>query len=153
MVTVLMVTCYSLSFVLHDTKSTEGLALYDFIKKFLKKLKLEIGNIVGQCYDGANNMSGVHKGLAIRIIGDSPRAIYIHCHAHRLNLALQAALSEIEPLRNALGTVQSIYTYLEASHRNNRHRMRTPLFSQSNFVSTKWRISKGIFVRPNPTGM
>ena len=37
-------------------------------------------------------------------------------------------------------------------HRNNRHRMRTPLFSQSNFVSTKWRISKGIFARPNPTG-
>ena len=37
-------------------------------------------------------------------------------------------------------------------HRNNRHRMRTPLFSHSNFVSTKWRISKGIFTRPNPTG-
>ena len=29
----------------------------------------------------------------------------------------------------------------EKYHRNNRHRMRTPLFSQSNFVSTKWRIS------------
>ena len=43
-------------------------------------------------------------------------------------------------------------SYLSKNHRNNRHRMRTPLFSQSNFVSTKWRISKGIFARPNPTG-
>ena len=42
---------------------------------------------------------------------------------------------------------------LPPSHRNNRHRIRTPLFSQSNFVSTKWRISKSIFARPNPAGM
>ena len=60
---------------------------------------------------------GSDKELAIRIEGDSPQAIYAHCHAQRLNLALQAALSEIEPLRNTLGTVQSIYTYLEACHK------------------------------------
>ena len=90
-------------------------ALYELIKKVLAKLKLEIVNIVGQCYDGASNMSGVHKGLAIRVKGDSPKAVYVHCHAHRLNLALQAAVAENEALRNTLGTVQSIYTLLEAS--------------------------------------
>ena len=99
----------------YGTKCSEGLALYELIKTVFSKLKLEIVNIVGQCYDGAGNMSGIHKGLAIRVKGDSPKAIYVHCHAHRLNLALQAALAEIEPLRNTLETVQSIYTYLEAS--------------------------------------
>ena len=99
----------------YNTKCTEGLALFELIKKVLAKLKLEIVNIVGQCYDGASNMSGVHKGLAIRVKGDSPKAVYVHCHAHRLNLALQAALAENEALRNTLGTVQSIYTFLEAS--------------------------------------
>ena len=99
----------------YNTKCTEELALYELIKKVLAKLKLEIVNIVGQCYDGTSNMSGVHKGLAIRVKGDSPKAVYVHCHTHRLNLALQAALAENEALRNTLGTVQSIYTFLEAS--------------------------------------
>jgi hypothetical protein len=46
----------------YDTISTEGLALYELIKKILDKLKLEIVNIVEQCYDSVSNMSGVHKG-------------------------------------------------------------------------------------------
>ena len=48
----------------YNTKCTEGLALYELIKKVLAKLKLEIVNIVGQCYAGASNMSGVHKGTS-----------------------------------------------------------------------------------------
>ena len=73
----------------YNTKCTEGLALYELIKKVLAKLKLAIVNIVGQCYDGASNMSSVHKGLAIRFKGDSSKAVYVYCYAHRLNLALQ----------------------------------------------------------------
>ena len=93
----------------YDTKCIEGLALYELIKTVFCKLKLEIVNIVGQCYDAASNMSGIHKGLAIWVKGDSPKAIYVHCHAHRLNLALQAALAEIEPLQNALGPSPRIW--------------------------------------------
>ena len=37
----------------YNTKCTEGLVLYELIKKVPAKLKLEIVNIVGQCYDGA----------------------------------------------------------------------------------------------------
>ena len=82
------------------------------IKKVLAKLKLEVVNVVGQCYDGASNLS---DALAFRVKKDSPKAVDVDCHAHRLNLALQAALVENKALRNALGTMQSINTLLEDS--------------------------------------
>ena len=40
-------------------------------------------------------MSGLYKGLATRIKADSDTAIYVHCYAHRLNLALQDACNDI----------------------------------------------------------
>ena len=45
----------------------------------------------------------------------SLRGVYVHCYAHILNLALQDTMSDVEPLRNALGTLQSLYNFLEGS--------------------------------------
>ena len=50
-----------------------------------------------------------------RIKESSPLGIYIHCHGHRLNLALQSTLADVEALRNALGTIQSLYNFIEGS--------------------------------------
>ena len=60
-------------------------------------------------------MSGQLKGVAIRIRKSIPRALYIHCHSHRLNLALENALGSITEARNCLGTVQSLYSFIEGS--------------------------------------
>ena len=43
---------------------------------------------VSQCYDGASVMSGSCSGVSARIKELNPKAVYIHCCAHRLNLAL-----------------------------------------------------------------
>ena len=59
--------------------------------------------MVGQCYDGAANMSGVQKGVAARMQEIVPEAVYVHCNAHRLHLALQGTLEANIVLRNALG--------------------------------------------------
>ena len=60
-------------------------------------------------------MSGVRKGVAARMKECSPRGVYVHCYAHVFNLALQDTMSDVEPLRNALGTLQSLYNFLEGS--------------------------------------
>ena len=98
-----------------DTENTEGKFLYEFVKKVFKKFNLTLSDIIAECFDGAANMRGVHKGLATRMKECSPKAIYVHCYGHLLNLALQDALTELEPLRNALGTVQKLYNFLEGS--------------------------------------
>ncbi|CAF1068143.1 unnamed protein product, partial [Brachionus calyciflorus] len=52
--------------------------------------------MVGQCYDGASNMNGEYKGLSNRIKLEAPNALYIHCYAHRLNLAMQDSCNNIK---------------------------------------------------------
>ena len=60
-----------------------------------------------QGFDGAANMSRVHKGVQAVIRQKVPQAVYCHCKAHSLNLAIGHACDE--PLiRNMLSTVQTI---------------------------------------------
>jgi hypothetical protein len=62
----------------------------------LKSLGLSFENMVSQCYDGTNSMSGDKSGLQKRIKDVCPSAFYIHCSAHNLNLALVNALEAVE---------------------------------------------------------
>ena len=98
-----------------STESTEGEILFKLVKKVITEYGLKLENIVGECFDGASNMSGVRKGVAARMKEYSPRGVYVHCYAHVLNLALQDTMNDVEPLRNALGTLQSLYNFLEGS--------------------------------------
>ena len=99
----------------YSTKSTEGEVLYELVKSAITELNLDLKNIVGKAFDGAANMNGVHKGLSTRMEECSPLGIYVHCYGHVLNLALQDTMTHIEPLRNTLGTIQTLYYFLEAS--------------------------------------
>ena len=94
------------------TASTEGEFLYELAKTAINKLDLRLENIIA---DGTANMSGIRKGLATRMKECSPLGIYVHCYGHLLNLALQDTMTEIETLRNAVGTIQSLYNFLHGS--------------------------------------
>ncbi len=97
------------------TESTEGEVLYELVKKSVTNLNLLLSDIVGECFDSAANISGCNKGVAAQMKECSPLALYVHCYAHRLNLALQDTMTSIEPIRHALGTIQSLYNLIEAS--------------------------------------
>ena len=94
--------------------------LYEIVKKQILMFELKTENIVGECFDGAANMSGVHKGLAVRMKECSPLVVYVHCYGHLLNLALQDSMTCVESVRNALGIVQKLYTFLEGSPKRHR---------------------------------
>ena len=98
-----------------STVSTEGEVLFEHVKKVITEHGFKLHGIAGECFDGASNMSGVRKGVTARMKECSPRGVYVHCYAHILNLALQDTMSDVEPLRNALGTLQSLYNFLEGS--------------------------------------
>jgi len=50
----------------------------------------------GQCYDGASNM----KKVASDIKPTEPKALYLHCYGHSLNLAAADTLKEVKPMAN-----------------------------------------------------
>jgi len=62
----------------------------------------------------AANMSEIHRGVQARIRAEIPGAIYTHCKAHNLNLAIVHASEEVYA-RNMMGTVQTIANAFNAS--------------------------------------
>ena len=55
----------------------------------MAKLRLDYKTkLIGQEYDGASVMSGKNAGVAVLVRNEAPFALYVHCHAHRLNVAL-----------------------------------------------------------------
>ena len=53
----------------------------------LSRYNLLTENLRGQGYDGASNMRGEWNRLQALFLKDCPYAYYIHCFAHRLQLA------------------------------------------------------------------
>ena len=76
-------------FVLCDTGTT-GTAIAGKILETLETYGLYLGYLRGQGYDGAGNMAGKYRGAAVTI---HPKAVYVHCAAHALNLCVVAACS------------------------------------------------------------
>ena len=63
-----------------------GEALAQSILRYMQEIGLEAADMRCQGYDGAANMSGKHSGVAARIQQEYPRAKYVHCSLHVLNL-------------------------------------------------------------------
>ena len=127
------------------TETTEGKVLCELVKKSLINLNINLAKVVGLCFDGAANMSGIHRGLATLLIEQCcPLGVYVHCHGHMLNLAVQDTISDIVPLRNALGTIQKIYNFLEASPKrhavlhNIQHEGEAMVFTLKSQSVTRW---------------
>ena len=60
-----------------------------FIKDVLIHSSLLLSRCRGQCYDGAANISGKRSGVSTQIQMEEPRAVYLHCMGHSLNLAVE----------------------------------------------------------------
>lgn len=99
----------------YRTERCDGEALALLLKSVILSLNLDITNLRGQCYDGAANMRGIHKGVATRILAENPVAMYVHCHAHILNLCVVSFCKGIQSIRNTFHILQSLYTFIEGS--------------------------------------
>src|SRR5215470_9022990 len=72
-----------------DLHAFDANSIKNHIVDFFKSQGLDMKMCIGQAYDGANAMSGGIGGLQ-KLIQDEIGAFcpYVHCFAHRLNLAL-----------------------------------------------------------------
>ena len=74
-----------------------GRALADKITGCLQAYGLDLSNLQGQAYDGADNMAGSANGTAALITRDYPLALYLHCFLYCLNLAVVKSLQVTSP--------------------------------------------------------
>lgn len=95
---------------------TDATSLFSAVSDAIHLHKLEMKNIVGQCYDGASNMKGVHNGVQAKVKEIVPTAIYVHCYAHCLNLVLVSAMTSNTLARNFFGTLEALYCFVRNSN-------------------------------------
>lgn len=68
-----------------------------------------------QCYDNATVMSGHKSGVQQRLATVNPKAIYVNCDNHSLNLAGVHAASHEVVMVTFFGTVQAVYVFFSRS--------------------------------------
>ena len=71
-----------------EVERITGELLATAILHWLHAQGLQASDMRGQCYDGASNMSGARSGCQAIVQQQAPKAMYFHCCAHRLNLAV-----------------------------------------------------------------
>ena len=90
-----------------------GASLADAILTWLAAAGLSPSDMRGQCYDGASNMSGARSGCRSIVQQQAPMAMYFHCAAHRLNLAVMSAC-KIQAFKNVesyIGEISRFFTF------------------------------------------
>ncbi|KAG9458270.1 hypothetical protein H6P81_002778 [Aristolochia fimbriata] len=102
-------------FDLVHVRDTSALTLKTDISKVLSNHNLNVKDIRGQGYDGASNMRGEWNGLQALFLQECPYAYYVHCLAHRLQLALVAASREVIPIHQFFSNLTFIINVVGAS--------------------------------------
>ena len=100
-------------FILCDTGTT-GRAIAAKIIEALQGYGLDLNYLRGQAYDGAGNMAGKYHGAAAIIQSSFPKAVYVHCAAHTLNLCVVAACS-IQCVKNMMSNMVEICQFFSNS--------------------------------------
>lgn len=94
-----------------EASDSTGEGLTELILTHLEKLGFELKWLRGQGYDNGANMKGVRKGVQNRILEKYPRAFYVPCACHSLNLVVNDAGSSSTETTTFFSIVQELYTF------------------------------------------
>ena len=98
-----------------ELQQTDALTIANAVKDVMFRYSLPLRQCHGQAYDGASNMAGRLNGVAARLLREEPRAQYVHCLAHSLNLCLQECSCKCSTVREALNLAQQLANLIHAS--------------------------------------
>ena len=68
--------------------AASGKGLLDAFLEKATELQLELSDCRGQSYDNGANMKGKHSGVQARMLDINPKAVYVPCANHTLNLVV-----------------------------------------------------------------
>lgn len=88
---------------------------YIVLCKRLRVQACEHISVLGQCYDGASAMRGVRSGLKTLMLQQNPRAHYIHCYAHSLQLGVQDSVKQSKLMADVLDLCSEIARLIRKS--------------------------------------
>lgn len=131
---------------LHECEKTTGNYLVAVIKNILTSCNFDFSKIRGQCYDKGSAMSGKKVGVKTQILSEEPRALYIHCFNHALNLAVCDTLKKIPILKDGLSFSNELLILIKKSPKRETKlkNIKQSAFDNSpgirNFSYTRWTV-------------
>lgn len=99
--------------LLHHVADITTDTIVRVLKDTVLQMNLNLSMCGGQCYDGAANM----KNVAKTIQEIQPKALYLHCFGHTLNLAVLDTLRQVTPLSSTLNHFLEICKLIKFSPR------------------------------------
>ncbi|XP_065652884.1 uncharacterized protein LOC136080199 [Hydra vulgaris] len=99
-----------------DVNRTTGEVLTETFLKHLTEAGLDIINCRDQSNDNEANMKGIHSGVQKRIRDINPRAFFVPCSAHNLNLMVCDAAKSSSKAVSFFGLVQEVYNFFSDSN-------------------------------------
>ncbi|KAI2647674.1 Zinc finger MYM-type protein 1 [Labeo rohita] len=104
---------YFLGYV--EVFETTGLNLSNVILDKLQELQIPFENCRGQAYDNGANMKGKSQGVQARLLKQNPRALFVPCGAHSMNLVIADAAKASKDAVGYFGYVQKLFTFFSGA--------------------------------------
>ncbi|XP_052203196.1 uncharacterized protein LOC127808670 [Diospyros lotus] len=102
-------------FAIKSVSNTTSLNLKNEISDILTRHDLQLSKMRSQEYDGANNMRGTWNELQALFLRDYPYAYYVHCFAHRLQLALISAAKDVSVIWEFFSHLDNVINIINSS--------------------------------------
>lgn len=96
-------------------ESSTGLGLTEVCLKKLEELGIPIEYCRGQGYDNGANMKGCNSGVQKRILEINPKAFFVPCGCHSLNLVLGDMAKSSKIAMTLFGILHQVYLLFAAS--------------------------------------
>lgn len=113
-------------------------ALAEQVDLLAEKFHITAEKLIAQTYDGANVMSGSKGGTQALVKQKFPKADFIHCKAHVLNLVLLRACVSDRNTGSFFKTLSSIASFFSQSSKRNTELKKFIESKIPNVCRTKW---------------
>jgi hypothetical protein len=85
--------------------------IYSTLIEWLKKKSIQCRKMVGMGFDGASTFAGKHSGVQARLKKHAPHAIFVHCHCHKLQLAIVQAANSTDRIKHVYTTLTTLWKF------------------------------------------
>ena len=79
---------------LYYLSAIDAQSIVEVMKDAFIRFQIPLTKIHGQCYDGSSTMAGAKAGVSTKMQELEPRAVFLHCYGHALNLAVSDTIKQ-----------------------------------------------------------